>query len=441
MITYGVVLGTFILNSSNQQQEEVKRSLTVPMDEVYSRAVPPLVVPVKPFFGSTKPPTSVKDPPIIRITKNPVEVRKPDQRPAISQGVEPVSTVVIVKSLLALAKMPYLELQHALNTSGDDVFSLGPLDRGECKGVTIDFLPKRPSAEAAKIFRERGVGSAPTMVWYEHLSKAGGTSFCKLAKKNMKRKEIPAYYCMPSEPGMPDARVGQWANDKLGAYLTRTGEVLVSNEWEPFPLARLDLQTPGTPLNLVFVTSIRDPLNRLLSAYRFWGVLHNPAGQKPPAKRWLRNMEARALADSKSPRGMGKGVGTGRDFIARVGMPNFATWKFSGGEMPVLGNVDEAAIGEWSGPLEVAINTLARFDLVIPMELLSKHPEPLGDLLGWKDFSETHVVPSGKVVNNDASTELGDEESLQKLWAANKLDILLYTWVKAVYLARINCKI
>jgi len=257
----------------------------------------------------------------------------------------------------------------------------------------------------------------------------------------MKRKEIPAYYCMPSEPGMPDARVGQWTNDKLGAYLARTGEVLVSNEWEPFPLMRLELQSPTTPLNLVFVTSIREPLNRLLSAYRFWGVLHNPSTTKPPAKRWLKNMEARALADSKSPRGMGKGVGTGRDFIARVGMPNFATWKFSGGGLPVLSSIDDTPSEQWSGHFEVAVKTLSMFDLVIPMELLSKHPEPLGELLGWKDFSETHVVPSGKVVNNDAATELGDEETLQKMWAANKLDMVLYAWVKAVYLARINCKV
>jgi hypothetical protein len=240
---------------------------------------------------------------------------------------------------------------------------------------------------------------------------------------------------------MPDARVGQWENDKLGAYLTRTGEVLVSNEWEPFPLQRLNLQSPTTPLNLVFVTTIREPLNRLLSAYRFWGVLHNPSETKPPAKKWLKNMEARALADSKSPRGMGKGVGTGRDFIARVGMPNFATWKFSGGALPVISSVDSVKVEEWLTPFEVAVKTLSKFDLVIPMELLSKHPEPLTELLGWTDFSQAHVVPSGKVVKTDALTELGDEVTFMKMWEANKLDMVLYNWIKAVYLTRINCKI
>jgi hypothetical protein len=227
----------------------------------------------------------------------------------------------------------------------------------------------------------------------------------------MKRREIPEYYCMPSEPGMPDARVklwvmgagflaqitiplffvnlsllfslcfllpspqvGQWSNEKLGGWYAKQKQTLVSNEWEPFPIERLKMKQLGVvaaavvpaageetegrasadttesllsegaalaagidPLLVVFVTTVREPLNRLLSAYRFWGVLHNPSEKKPPAARWLKNMQARALADSKSLRGMGRGVGTGRDFIARVGQPNFATWKFSGGSLPVFG--------------------------------------------------------------------------------------------------------
>ena len=104
----------------------------------------------------------------------------------------------------------------------------------------------------------------------------------------------------------------------------------MSNEWEPFPLQRLDFQRGGGgggggssgggegALELVLVTTLREPLNRLVSAYRFWGVLHNQNPTKPPLERWLRNMEGRARNDAASPRGMGKGVGTGRDFIAQV---------------------------------------------------------------------------------------------------------------------------
>jgi|AntAceMinimDraft_1070359.scaffolds.fasta_scaffold119928_2 hypothetical protein len=152
-------------------------------------------------------------------------------------------------------------------------------------------------------------------------------------------------------------------------------------------------------------------------------------------------MEARAKADSQSPRGMGKGVGTGQDFIARVGQPNFATWKFSGGALPVFGAPFAAQPpGSWQAPFAQAVRTLAAFDLAVPMELLSAHPEPLGDLLGWRDFRETHVVPSGKVVNNDARQGELTASEYAALEDANRLDLILYAWVKATYLARIHCE-
>ena len=50
-----------------------------------------------------------------------------------------------------------------------------------------EWLPPRPSTKPGEVFRARAPNS---MVWYEHLSKAGGTSFCKLAQKNMKRPEV-----------------------------------------------------------------------------------------------------------------------------------------------------------------------------------------------------------------------------------------------------------
>jgi len=90
-------------------------------------------------------------------------------------------------------------------------------------------------------------------------------------------------------------QVGQWPNSKLASYAETSRKTLVSNEWEPFPLERLEWASSSSsssspsssppPLELVLVTTMREPLNRLLSAYRFWGVLHNPATTKPPASR------------------------------------------------------------------------------------------------------------------------------------------------------------
>merc|ERR1719231_268175 len=115
-------------------------------------------------------------------------------------------------------------------------------------------------------------------------------------------------------------------------------------------------------------------------------------------------MEDRARNDAASPRGIGKGVGSGRDFIAQVGRPNFATWKFSGGALPVPRERERpypwAEREElWAAPFEAAVRTLSRFDLAIPMEELSAHTAPLAELLGWRNFETTQFVPSGKVIN------------------------------------------
>jgi hypothetical protein len=59
-------------------------------------------------------------------------------------------------------------------------------------------------------------------------------------------------------------------------------------------------------------------------------------------------------------------------------------------------------------------------------------PESIANNLALFCFDEF------KVVNNDAHAELGAEEYL-KLWDANRLDHILYSWIRAVYLARIHC--
>ena len=72
------------------------------------------------------------------------------------------------------------------------------------------------------------------------------------------------------------------------------------------------------------------------------------------------------------------------------------------------------------------------------MEELSNHTEPLGSLLGWTHFESTQFVPSGRIVNNDALAEL-PTQAYQQLWDDNKLDMVLYNWARATYLARIYC--
>lgn len=50
------------------------------------------------------------------------------------------------------------------------------------------------------------------------------------------------------------------------------------------------------------------------------------------------------------------------------------------------------------------------------------------------------MVPSGKIVNNEASSELSGDK-YQELWEKNRLDMLIYSWVRAVFYVRLNCHI
>jgi hypothetical protein len=367
LVVYGVAFHVFLRAGSSPKAQEPPRRHLVPIASsdldkhlrasLVSAATPPSL-PAAPQQPRQSGPQLPHQPPPLQQQQQQQQQQK--YRQSLSSGVvQPASVDTVVATLLSLARLPTAQLQFALNGSSSsgrgssdegDVFGLGALSSGRCplaagsasnsSSDMLNWLPARTSAARAERFRNRGAASVVgantppgIMVWYEHLSKAGGTSFCKLAMKNMPRKEVPSYYCMPSEPGMPDARVGQWPNAKLGHYFLEKKHTLVSNEWEPFPLQRLHVQKQQQQqqaLALILVTTVREPLNRLVSAYRFWGVLHNPNPTKPPLQRWLDRMEDRARNDAASPRGIGKGVGSGRDFIAQVGRPNFATWKFSG---------------------------------------------------------------------------------------------------------------
>lgn len=334
----------------------------------------------------------------------------------------------IVQFLLNLARKSTPDLRRALYD--DDVFQLKELEH-QCP-FAFDVIPWLPPTltKTAKSFREKKNG---VILWYEHLSKAGGTSFCTLANANMPKQEVPRYYCMPPDSEniwRKDGRVGRWSNEKLAAYLANSTHRIVSNEWEPFPPARMKYPRE----KLLLVTTIRDPLDRLLSAYRFFAKNVTTT----PLSKWLVSQHAKSRR--KSP----------IDGVAAVhiGRYNFITWKFSNGTMP-LGPKSKARnlpppglnakyASQWLAPFRMAVQTLAKFDLVLLTQEMSTHPEPIRSVLGWTNLNHTHVVPSKTVMNSNAASELTKLE-YSILWNANRFDMILYHWMQAVYMARLQC--
>eukprot|EP00980_Cylindrotheca_fusiformis_P014652 scaffold3987_cov134-Cylindrotheca_fusiformis.AAC.2 len=380
--------------------------------------------------------------------------------------LEASSDNVVEATLLQLAQMKPQDLQGLLEGDDDskNPFQLDQLQEGKCPESfegEIPWLPKRQPSELSERFKaqmsgggQEGLSTGPVVaLYYDHLSKAGGTSFCKLAQTNMPKEQVPPYYCMPARSKTGgDGRIGRWELERVQQYLLDKTHRIVSNEWDPFDRRLLSFFSPKTNnmVHLLFATTIRHPINRLLSSHKFFEVLrrNNKERDAHSFEKWLSSC-ARSSKKYKPS----------LDSVFRINICrfNFAIWKFSGGKLPLSEmNLEAASLltqnisvstfennslteEQWEQPFKDSVRTLARFDLVIPMEELSKHPEPLTEIFGWTNFSQTHVVTTGKIVNNKASSELPSTE-YDLLWQSNSLDMILYYWTWAVYLTRLHCR-
>jgi len=394
----------------------------------------------------------------------------------------------VVAFLMNLAKLPPQQLWKTFGMDenngsndvkgyGKDPFSLQELEQGKCPSdlSTAEWLPPRPwnSEELSSMFQS-GVEKLKTgrearneesvLIWYEHISKAGGSSFCGLAKTNLGKNLVPKYFCMPKRQGSTfmDGRVGSWTNEELTGYTKRESHLLVANEWDPFNHdklqlsgrtldgKRLRLDPQHTSPRLLFVTTLRDPLDRLLSAYLFFGAGESSSDFGVWMKRNI----------GRTPRYKIGEKGAFRSNIARY---NVIVWRYSGGnlEHPESKPSDQQEETQfplpmadeklWREPFETAVRALSQQDLILPMDIMSKEEgqEAMRRLLGWNevaihegkgrgDRKSGHIVTTGKIRNSNAREYLSEEE-YRFLWNANWLDNILVSWCRAVFLARLHC--
>jgi hypothetical protein len=413
----------------------------------------------------------------------------------------------VVAFLTDLAKLPSAKLWNTLGMEdmdyGDDPFSLKLLESGVCPwsqdqkyNATIisSWLPPRPyrSNEIAAAFRTQqqshyqhmeydegykkksgGMTNNNVAIWFEHISKAGGTSFCELARANMKPWQVPRWYCMPSKGKLNDGHVGRWTNDEFNLYLNESQHAFISSEFDVFKPVRLafserSLEVTGTPLSkqpktmisnninhrrprLLFLTTIRDPVDRLLSAYTFFAITrknsYNLTAKKTPIPfhEWLLYNTERAMKYKR-----GTGARYGLDGWTKSN--NHITWRFSSGILHSPNLTRDTTIDDddtqWMIPFELAIRSLVQFDLILPMEIMTK--DRLGKMaleqyLGWTNFTigggnvkDGHVVSKGQIQNSNARSYFSKVEYHQ-LWEKNWLDNILYLWCRAVFLARLHC--
>lgn len=214
-------------------------------------------------------------------------------------------------------------------------------------------------------------------------------------------------------------------------------------------------QLDGTPITtsipysprLLFLTTLRDPSDRLLSAYTFFAITVKTAKrdddefQAQTFNEWRENL-LKGVARYQ--------IGSAQTgFRSNMARSNHIVWRFSGG---MLVHAEPGEDVEWKDSFIKAIQALSQFDLILPMDVMTE--KTLGklamqELLGWKeimvkgsrnvDKEKSSVVTVGQRQNSNARDYFPKEE-YKVLWEENWLDNIVYLWCRAVFLARLHCK-
>ena len=139
-----------------------------------------------------------------------------------------------------------------------------------------------------------------------------------------------------------------------------------------------------------------------------------------------------------------------RGFRTNMARSNHITWRFSGGVLAYDVLPDE--VDQWKPSFIKSIQALSQFDLILPMDVMTKDSlgrTALQELLGWDQFvvkgkrnvdeEKVSVVTVGQRQNSSAR-DFFNKEEFRNLWEENWLDNILYLWCRAVFLARLHCK-
>ena len=281
----------------------------------------------------------------------------------------------------------------------------------DCRRPRIS-LPDRRNHTASQRFRE-GHG----MIYFQHLRKAGGTHFCKMAEANFHNpRHIPRYFCMPDYDWAQKSKqkcAGCLHKYTAQQIMANMGEQrILGNEWDSF-----DTVEHWKLVDAVYVTSFRSPMDRAVSQFRFEceegrGCHFNNVTAWWSKRRDLYNVYTRTFSDVQRQ---------GRIWTG----PKFAEERAS-------------AVGK-------ALDTLARFHLVLHMEFLAHAVPMVQSTLGFTDVStlvQQRVRPHNQQLQRtDSYTARTYLTPAQYAWMHPMLalDEILTDAARRMFLERLVC--
>lgn len=347
-----------------------------------------------------------------------------------NRGTPIMSTV---KRLFALGKSDPQALLLELDTK--DVFGTADPASFLCPTDPSERIERNPAGvfntTRAALFKQ---GNPDSWLFYQHLRKAGGTGFCELARRNMEKRSIPPYYCMPDNRG--SLATPPWNDESfILSQLKSKGHRMASNEWDSYQLYM------GTWDHAVYATTFRDPIDRWYSQYKFEYLEHRD-GSSPNAPRpvtflqWYKqNKDWMMTSNYYIKTFMGtvdKGLPHGQgDFY----------WTYH--------KFQHVSINEQE--FLQALMNLRHFNLILVMEYLDLELTTivLDKVLGWKApptkiRPHDQQAPNRESLNNLAIRSSSSKKILPPIDYAfvsqdNALDMLFYHVVLRVFLERVAC--
>jgi hypothetical protein len=265
-------------------------------------------------------------------------------------------------------------------------------------------------------------------VFFQHLRKAGGTSFCELARSNMPRRWTPGYYCMPDNKG--SLATPPWSNQSfLHQHIMEKEYRIVANEWDVFYRYFLDYS------GALFATTIRHPIDRWYSQYRFEHLEHRDGSAQSSPRvafpRWYQNNRMWTMGTNYYVRTFIGNVGS-PEFLSNSNMKDFY-WTYH-----QYNNQDIS----WE-QFHQAVDVLSHFSLILVLEWIQTNAtqQYIDNAAGWENPIKQvlpHEVQAIRKVKKSVSVqEVISVAEYRVVARENVLDLLFYEIARRMYLERI----
>lgn len=264
-------------------------------------------------------------------------------------------------------------------------------------------IPDQRRHESEDAFRSSS-DAGGTYLFFQHLRKAGGTNFCALAQSNLKRKQVPSYFCMPDMDWSGQKCAGclhSYSNAKIDKNMQGIGHKIVGNEWDPFEASRF------FDLDAIFATSFRKPLDRALSQFRFECIEERGCVIKKVEEWWSK----------------------------RTDLTNVYVWTFSNrGIRKASIQSTPTAVAARQEALGVALDAVAKFNLVLVMEWLAYATDMVETVLGFHNLESL----TKRVRPHIAQAKRDDGQDVNSMGAAG---IKKASWDPQTYLSKEQYKV